>query len=396
MKTKFHVFIALFLFILTGCKDSVPLSESGIVSNLQSGKYVFTLDDAVQYAESAPLPGEEIATRSGRTVAQAASIGDDVPDMHVVNYAGGGYAIISADMRLEPVLAYSYEGNFDLDGEIPYGFQMWMDNVRQDIAVKRSQNAVQSPALAARWTAFTGNIAMVMPPPTSCSPNGAYYPNYHTELYGPLLPVAVAGWHQLVGFNDALNSMGCTTITNGKPPVGCVALSCAQIMRYHQKPTNLNWASMGSGSSALQTLLKNLGTQLQMDYTCNGSGAYSYNVPGVLINNYGYSSCSYSGYNYNSLYSFLSANKPVIMDADNTGDGKRHMWVCDGIELVYDATCNGNTIEMTLWNKYLHMVWGTKHGSSYNSYCAEGYFNLTTPDDSCSFNSNIILFFPNK
>ncbi|MDR2533472.1 MAG: C10 family peptidase [Tannerellaceae bacterium] len=391
MKQILYLSTVVFLFILTGCNDGEPLPRSDIASDLQSGEYVFTLDEAVEYAASAGLPGEEIATRAGsRTVAQAGSIGEGTPDMHIVNYAGGGYAIISADTRLEPLLAYSYEGSFDFDGEIPYGFQLWMNNVSLDIASKRAQNAVQSPALAARWGAFAaaGNALMVMPPPTSCSPNGAYYPNYHTELYGPLL--TTASWHQGVGFNDALPYRGCSSYSNFRPPVGCVPLACAKVMKHYQKPTNLSWASMGSGSSALQTLLKNLGTQLGTTYSCSESVTLGSVVAGVLINNYGYSSCPVSGYNYSSVYSFIINNKPVLMGGFGPTGG--HMWVCDGLELVYDGTCNGNTITTTLWNKYLHMDWGWGIGSMPPTYCSETYFGA----HGYSFNNSVSIYLLSK
>jgi hypothetical protein len=137
--------------------------------------------------------------------------------------------------------------------------------------------------------------------------------------------------------------------------------------------------------------MKNLGTQLGTSYACSGSGTYENNIINVLKNNYGYSSCTSSSYNYNSLYNYISTNKPVIICGTDTGGNGRHMWICDGLELTYDGTCvTGNSIQTTLVRKRLHMNWGW--GTGYNGYYSENYFNVA----GYAFNNNVVLFFINK
>jgi hypothetical protein len=238
------------------------------------------------------------------------------------------------------------------------------------------------------WNVFTGNIVAAPPAPTYCSPVGTQYPNYQTITYGPLLTTA---WDQVDGYNEALPYMNCTSTNNGRPRVGCVPLACAQLMKYHKKPSSYNWSSMGPGSSALQNLLKDLGTYLGTGYGCTASGTHEDNITNVLTTHYGYSSCTSSGYNYNSLYNYISTNKPVIICGQ--GNDGRHMWICDGLELTYNGTCvTGNTIQTTLVTKRLHMNWGW--GGVDNGYFLENYFN--PPIKGYTLNDFITLFFVTK
>lgn len=44
---------------------------------------------------------------------------NEEPIIHVINYEGGGFAVISGDNRIEPMLAYADEGTFG-DNELYY------------------------------------------------------------------------------------------------------------------------------------------------------------------------------------------------------------------------------------------------------------------------------------
>jgi hypothetical protein len=68
------------------------------------------------------------------------------------------------------------------------------------------------------------------------------------------------------------------------------------------------------------------------------------------------------------------------------------MWICDGLELIYNGTCiTGNTIQTTLASKRLHMNWGSI-GGRYNGYYSENHFN----PGAYAFNSDISLYFVTK
>lgn len=52
-----------------------------------------------------------------------------LPEMYVVNYEGGGFLVISADKRVNEILAYSEDSSFPIDDnvEMPEGVASWMD-----------------------------------------------------------------------------------------------------------------------------------------------------------------------------------------------------------------------------------------------------------------------------
>jgi hypothetical protein len=385
-KLSFLSTTLLLLILLTTCGEKESLFEREKAPASQEEKYLFTLDDALSYAGKFQLPNENLITKGKvKTVSQSMSVGVGKPDFHIINYTSGGFVIISADKRIHPVIAYSDDSEFDFEGELPFGLQMWMDNVSQNVKNKRAENAEPDASTTALWDVFTESISKLPPPPTPCAQAGEYYPNYQIITYGPLLTTT---WNQKNGYNEALTNMGCSD--NGYPPVGCTPLALAQLMRYHQKPSSYSWSSMLSGSSVLQNFLKEVGIYLGTEYSCNSSGTIASNIINVLTINYGYSNCTSSGYNYNSLYNYISTNKPVIIDAANTNGG-RHTWVCDGLELTYDGTCTaGNTIQTTLVRRYLHMNWGW--GGTHDGYYAENYFY---PGE-YAFNSAIVLYFATK
>ncbi|MDR1201293.1 MAG: C10 family peptidase [Tannerellaceae bacterium] len=377
----------LLLVLLTTCGEKESLFEREKAPVSQEEKYLFSLGDALSYAGKLQLHNENLITKGEiKAVSQSISmsVGVGKPDFHIINYTNGGFVIVSADKRIPPVIAYSDDSEFDFEGEFPPGLQMWMDNVSQNVKDKRAENAEPDASTTAMWNAFTGNIVAAPPAPTYCTPVGATYTNYQTITYGPLLTTT---WSQMTGYNEALTYMGCSV--NGYPPVGCVPLAFAQLMRYYQKPSSYSWSSMGPGSSILQNLLKDLGTYLGTYYDCDGSGTDTYYIQSVLPTHYGYSSCTSSGYNYNSLYNYISTNKPVLITGCGTGC---HMWICDGLELIYDGTCiTGNTIQTTLVSKRLHMNWGSE-GGNYNGYYSENHFNPGPH----AFNNSISLYFVTK
>ncbi|MBQ5807398.1 MAG: Spi family protease inhibitor [Tidjanibacter sp.] len=74
------------------------------------------------------------AERSKRSVASIEPTGpnSDVTLMYVVNYEGGGWEIISADKRTEPILAYSDCGSFSWEKANP-GEIAWMGGVGEGL-----------------------------------------------------------------------------------------------------------------------------------------------------------------------------------------------------------------------------------------------------------------------
>lgn len=139
----------------------------------------------------------------------------------------------------------------------------------------------------------------------------------------------------------------------------------AQIMKYHQYPASYNWDAMPntSGSSETSRLMRDIGTSVNMDYSCNGSGADTENeVAASFKNDFNYTSATYSDYDSEVVKQQLRGNKPVILRGGRESgwwifvtykDG--HAWISDGYltSLVYSEDCS-----MAWESLYFHMNWG--------------------------------------
>ena len=97
------------------------------------------------------------------------------------------------------------------------------------------------------------------------------------EQHGPLLTTL---WDQWVPYNN-LVPLNCGT---KKAPTGCTATATAQIARFHAKGSKYDWSSMPTswrvgrtthGDNEVAKLFRDIGEIIDMDYGCDGSGAFT-------------------------------------------------------------------------------------------------------------------------
>ncbi len=162
-------------------------------------------------------------------------------------------------------------------------------------------------------------------------------------------------------------------------PTGCVATAMAQTMKYWNWPDQgvgshsyqwngtsftgpmlsanfahpYNWANMPTALStststvqddAVARLMSDVGIAVNMQYTCNGSGAYPSDAENSLVNFFKYSNTAnlvsrsnYSTSNWmNLIVSELSAPtpRPILFSIQNTGGTEGHEVVIDGYQSV--------------------------------------------------------------
>lgn len=300
----------------------------------------------------------------------------DVPDKNkktayfIINYEGGGFIILAGDKRSEPILAFSETNVFDLKSDyFPSGLVSWLYSTKENIEKIRDDNEKISPQTKKQWDNLQKGGADVIsykimpkdPEEPDCTP--------YTIRKGPLLQTT---WGQDCGYNSQTPSMSCGPC--GHALTGCVATSMAQVMKYYQFPTSYNWSSMpnSSGSSATSILMRDIGDAVNMDYECGGSGATQNEVASSFRYDFGYSSASYSDYNYETVINELNHNRPVILSGGRKSgwwifaqykDG--HSWVCDGY-LNYIDPCWGSILQF-------NMNWGWN--SNYNGWYSFNNFN---------------------
>lgn len=370
------------LLSLNSCQSD---NESEQIQS-KADSHLISQADAILIAENLALTGGTSSPVSkGAKIKKAGNVfarltNKKAPAFYIVNYNNGGFAIVSADDRNTPILAYSDNSTFQNDTvNYPEGLKMWLAFQTKNIEKIKIKNEVQSAINRTEWNSVIKNIpskslTAKIPPddPTQC-------PNGQTETVGPLLTTT---WGQDYGYNTLVPFL-CSSSSSGRAPTGCVATAMAQVMKYYQKPATYNWANMPTnyGTSTTAQLMVDLGSAVSMSYSCDGSGASSDQIASSFRDDFHYSNAASSSYDYQTVVNQIIARKPVII----TGGRKKndisfnmytdgHAWVCDGYQrssyYSYDETrggCNGVTILQ------LHMNWGWS--GSYDGWYSFNNFN---------------------
>lgn len=292
--------------------------------------------------------------------------GSDEAALYVFNTEGGdGFAIISADDRMQDLLAYSDNGHIDT-GNIPANMQWWMD------------------ATSAAMTNHATNAAAL--------PSGY-------KVIMPLLDDIE--WNQFEPYN-----LLCPEIEGEHAVTGCVATAAAQVMRYWKWPlhgngsssyewegqtlsanysgTYYDWDNMPGQSdeyiseqqcNAVSTLMYQVGVALCMGYgtsATGGSSASTRDIASALPTYFGYVARYHetSEGRLNIVYQDLQAGRPVIMSGANSNGNNGHAFVCDGTDI----------------RGFLHINWGW--GGAFNGYFAYGH--LTVQGDDFNYRTELI------
>ena len=302
---------------------------------------------------------------------------------YIVSYKDGGFVILSADNRVQPVLGYSTSNEFvDDESLYPDGLKFWLEDAISQITDIQNSNIKQSNEINLAWEHIQQAI------PTNFNDKKIIEDPYecydHIESYS-VSPLLNTIWYQTGGFNDELPFIRC----NGSyyhAYAGCVIIAMAQVMKYYQYPTNYDWASMPSNYATTTTasFIKDIHNAInnvysnEPSYTCSGTGVSSSADMGkVLKTQFNYHVANMEDYDYITVRNNLNSNKPVILAGSGSTGG--HMWVCDGYtysEYFFDD-CTGFTTYT-----YFHMNWGW-HGS-FDGYFAFNNFNPRNTN----FNSN--------
>ncbi len=302
------------------------------------------------------------------------------PVFYIINYTGGGFVILAADQRVEPVLAYSPTNEFILgEQSYPPGLVDWLEEYVSLIIEVRRENLQPSERIESMWRFLNaGRFNVDFLNILSCVEG--------EEEFIEKKILLDTKWGQGCGYNAALADS--CTVRCDRPPVGCVATAVAQILKYHADdgwngsytmangnpgPT-LNWSGMPltgvneNNHGHIHFLMAHLGPMLSMSYSCTGSGASIDNALTTFTNNFSFSTAKKRSINSISDYSYvlsdIKKNRPVYMRGRETkteenleGEIKKtysgHAWVADGYSQLF--ICGEGFIA----NNYkIHMNWG--------------------------------------
>lgn len=343
---------------------------------------------------------------------------DGEPVYHVVYLQAGGYVIVSADNKVEPIVGFVENGTYDPSDANPLGALVTRDLRRRGASAKNKTSlrttAGDGPVtkLQRKWNNFIGlgessdEISLMSTGSTS-------------DIR--VAPLIESKWGQK---NCCTNpEMACFNYhTPQNYPCGCVATAMAQLMRYYQYPIS----QIGTNHFAVES-----DRRMQSVYTLGGDGsggAYDWdlmsldpdcsttdeqrNAIGALCYDAGISigtiygsevslaeaqyidealtgvfqyGCAVNGYNLNEnigsgltdmINPNLDAGKPVILAINRQEGG--HAVICDGYSYV----------SSTMYH-HLNMGWNGDNDAWYNLPVVDTDTYQYTSISECIYNIHI-------
>ena len=282
--------------------------------------------------------------------------------LYAMNVGTNGFVIVAADDRSTPILGYSTEGSFDISNIAPAMDEYLKGFVEQiDYAIENDIPA--SDEIVQQWALVkaTGNITAskntnTVDPLLSLTWNQ----NYPYNLYCPI-DAGGPGGHVYVGCTSTAMAMimkywgypvhgiGSKTYTPSGYPQQSVNFSTAHY-EYDIMPDNITIDSSMEQITAVAYFMYHCAVSLGTSFGPGGSNAYPSDVPGVMKNNFAYSTET-AGKNKNSystsawialLKGDLDLGRPIHYSGWNSYGGGGHSFVCDG----YDES------------DYFHFNWG--------------------------------------
>lgn len=276
------------------------------------------------------------------------------PEYYVFNNPDGGWVIIAADDRVNPVIGYSPEGSF-VTADMPENLQWWMDGVAEIIDDVRRSGDESSALVRSAWATLLSSGTPVV------EGNRKY--------------IETALWNQKEPYNDLC------PIANGETKrslTGCIATSMAIIMQSNRWPVHGKGVIGGYTTSTYETyipavdisahtydwdimsdpvvfngktnqwtakqkeqlaqLMHDCGVAVKMDYTSEASSALSGDLLKAIKKNMYYSDkatlVSRSSYKLDNWFSLIKneIDHGRVVYYGAVSDAGGHAFVCDGYE----------------------------------------------------------------
>ncbi|MHA7110387.1 C10 family peptidase [Sunxiuqinia elliptica] len=433
---KIFLFLVSVLFLFS-CDDSyenIIVEEERVIYSDE-----VSVDDAKMVAQSFAVDiskYEKSATTSQSGFNRGGKIKDisEIEDknggalMYVFNFSDGGFCIVSASKKVEPVLAYSETGYFDKNDIPNIGISIWLEETSSIILNCDSLSETQIASNRLKWMGFeessldiysygttyssteaqqrqqafnqrmgelSGGPNMVMPlsyaanylPPNRlqhfkslAAQHGSPEEFTIIEIIDKTLaksigPLINTNWHQSSPFNGLVPN----------DYAGCTAVAAGQIMYFHKHPSTYNWSNM-SGSNLyyyddIKYLMRDLGQSFDMSYDNDGSGATINNVKSGLERDYGYhvTKKDHSIVDIeNSLFDFqqpvyLTGKRTTVIPGLIYKDG--HAWVCEGAKVHEPNKAYRIEWQVGSNGSYRYETNGITYNESAGVSTAQGYMN---------------------
>ena len=317
----------------------------------------------------AARPAAQMGAQFKRKISALKTIQEGGADaFHIASLEGGGFVVLSADDRIEPVIAFADSGTLEEDEKNP----LWA-LLKRDIP-KRFDAHQLGKAIARDVKTLRGRLrgrlrAFLTPSEEWKALLAGEATQLNSQANGKssitdvrVKPLIASKWSQSkVGSKNCYNYY-----TPNNYVCGCVATAGAQVMRYHQYPTAsvtpvtkscwvsdeasdqtmlggvYDWASMtlvpsssitDAQRQAIGKLCYDVGVASRMDWTSSGSGACNGVLSQGFTDIFGYANsvCQISNVDSdkieNAIFANLDAKCPVVLGISGSGG---HAIVADG------------------------------------------------------------------
>lgn len=330
------LFLLLGVWILTVSAQSVTIEQaSQVCGRFLNEKYPNAQSKAPTYQLQ-----EKIYNDAGTTCFYRFSVNDL------------GFVVVSASQTTPPILAYSFNENFEMIPPVRDLFYLY----KQEIEFAENAKLPAKPKAAADWQRYLAD---------------EFTPNYaKSTTVGPLLTTR---WNQNKFYNTYCPwDVNAGSYYDYRVPNGCVACAASQIMNYHMHPESgtgassyipqgyprqtvyfsqhkYHWDAMydepTNYANEIAKLIYHFGVAIQMGYNYDGSGAQTDEAKHQLANRFKYDQSITSYYRGNYLDTlvdeYIAALKdqmdrkmPVYYSGCTEAYNSCHAYVVDG----YDET----------------------------------------------------------
>jgi|GEM_PF-7134880 len=367
-------FLAVLAFIIiAGCNNDngllteddyfIPVNKAELVAKRIAGAFP---GDNIITGNKIEIPlKDDIKQHDPPAIKASFTIHDKTgkPTFYVINFEKGGYVILSADIRMGPVLSVSSVGFFEVKDEYPDGLRIWMSNITENIEILRAGNYEVDEVRKQEWEALL-NIEQ----------------NDITTRKGtkdPLNKLTITDYKHIMhlewnhhgeGYNDSVPH-DCTNNPSGKAYAGCVPVTVGQILRHWEHPKSYEWDKMPASHATPTTakFLVDIGKDVDIYYTCNsGSGSYM-DIGYALRTFYGYNAVNDINYTYEKLKEEIDNLRPVVLNGPaglHDGNDINHAWICEGYMEYIIGISSRYTMEseskdnIEQSRRMLYMNWG--------------------------------------
>lgn len=383
---KSLLFLLVTLVFFISCqKENVELKEKYLGEHFINEKLALEIASNLVWDRKISLEAD--VNRILPAISEIVPVENELQEtmFYIINYKGGGFVILSADNRVEPILAYSETNNFNTSfTNLPITLQGWLEGQVADISYVKNNNVEAQIGINDLWTSPSSMLYNNYSIDNKVSPlaEGEGPPSEPCEDYLEFssVPILSTTWHQFCGFNDLMPTLTCVEkpcYLNLNAHVGCVPLAIAQIMFHHKSPSSYSWSSMllNSGNTITATLLKDIWDIIPSNkkyFNCDGTYVEAdYDISNVFYN-FGYSNVSVSNnFSASLVASSSNAGRPVILSGSNGTTS--HVWITDAAYRYLQLVQNCPSAQFIAY-EYFHMRWGWYNGQS-DGWYKKGSFN---------------------